>query len=427
MSEIACDFIEFAASVSPVCPRRTVASEMKRKISRRLIAGLKPAAKAYDVNDEGLSGFLLRVRPTGAMSYACRYRLPGIHNPITHTIGKPDLMTPEQAREHAREILAKAAIGVNPKVVETKPVATVGEALDRYLAKLEGKPSARTVKSDIKNHLRPALGRLRCQDLTERKVKSLVSKLEAKGQFRRGGACVTTLRSALRHAGADTSSISNIKASTWTKRERAAEIDEVSAIIKVCSQMLQAKERWPWAIYLPLVVLLTGCRPAEIRTALWDDIDWKRRALIREKHKTSHKTGKPRVVPLSDKAIELLKSIPRRSGNPYVLPGKKLNEPLREYLGVWREVCKRAGVNDLTVYDLRRTFASIALAEGMTPGQIARALGHSDLSAVDGYAWLSRSASLRVAESVAGIVALPSADQQTDRDLSADREPYSPV
>ena len=47
---------------------------MQAKIGNSLLARLTPEAKPYEVNDTELKGFLLRIQPSGVISYYCSYR-----------------------------------------------------------------------------------------------------------------------------------------------------------------------------------------------------------------------------------------------------------------------------------------------------------------------------------------------------------------
>lgn len=40
-------------------------------INKQLISSLKPSAKAYDIRDKKLTGFLLRVNISGKLMYVC--------------------------------------------------------------------------------------------------------------------------------------------------------------------------------------------------------------------------------------------------------------------------------------------------------------------------------------------------------------------
>lgn len=83
---------------------------MKALIGNNLISALVPQEKAYDIWDTKLTGFILRVNPTRSIVYRCEY---GHGKRIT--IGKASILTPVQARDCAKEILADAVKGTLPK------------------------------------------------------------------------------------------------------------------------------------------------------------------------------------------------------------------------------------------------------------------------------------------------------------------------
>ena len=58
------------------------------------------------------------------------------------------------------------------------------------------------------------------------------------------------------------------------------------------------------------LLLLTGCRRDEIGSLQWSEIDTKARTITLPKERT--KNGREHVVPLSDKALQIIKDIPRR-------------------------------------------------------------------------------------------------------------------
>ncbi len=49
---------------------------MKAKITKRVVQSLEPNAKAYEVVDTELAGFILRVQPSGSMNYYVSYSRP---------------------------------------------------------------------------------------------------------------------------------------------------------------------------------------------------------------------------------------------------------------------------------------------------------------------------------------------------------------
>jgi hypothetical protein len=68
-----------------------------RRITKRVVDGLKPRAREYAVWDAQLPGFGVRVRPTGSMSYIVVYRAgAGRSAPVRrYTIAAVGKITPE--------------------------------------------------------------------------------------------------------------------------------------------------------------------------------------------------------------------------------------------------------------------------------------------------------------------------------------------
>lgn len=398
--------------------------------SRRAIAALEPKGQPYIVWAGDLPGFGLRVQPTGVKTFILRYRPRGAGrgtNQRTLTLGRFPALTPEQARDLATAALARVVSGGDPSRERPVPT-TVGDVLGPYHRSLEGRASYRIVGSDIRLHLKPALGKILASELTAHDVRKMSDRLIKQGKRTRAGACVRLLRAAYRHAGLDPAVFAAVKAAAWRKRKRAASLEELSAVLAACDLLLERGEEWPFSIYLVLLLILTGARPGEWRTAKWTDIKYGQ--LVRTEHKTAQATGEPREIELTAHAAELLERIPRFAGNPYVLPGRKRGQPVVSYARTWQAICKAAGVTGLQVRDLRRTFASIALGEGASVDQIGRALGHSQSGTALGYAWLLPEHRRLIAERVGAIVtglngaprpqAQPSAGQATPRAREGD-------
>ena len=99
---------------------------MKAVIAKRLLADLAPRAKPFEICDSKLPGLLVRVQPSGMMSYVCEYR-----RGKRVTIGRTELLTPVQARDRAKGILLEAAQGNDPQPEKTpKKAHTLKSFLD---------------------------------------------------------------------------------------------------------------------------------------------------------------------------------------------------------------------------------------------------------------------------------------------------------
>lgn len=67
-----------------------------------------------------------------------------------------------------------------------------------------------------------------------------------------------------------------------------------------------------------------------------------------------------KLIPIGEAAINVLKSIPRRADNPYVIIGTIEGQHLTDMQKPWRRLRSRAGLDDLRIHDLRHSFASDA-------------------------------------------------------------------
>jgi integrase len=360
------------------------------KLLRSAIEKLAPGEKRYDVHDTLQPGLTLRVYPSGAKTFLIRYRPKGggrAVNPRTITLGRHPTLTPEEARDIARVKLAAVAAGRDP-ATEGGPALTVGAVLDAYVASLEGRASYRTTASPVRVHLKPALGNLLVGELTPARVEALTASIRRKGSEVMAGRVVRLLRAALRHARADEAGIRGVRAPGSRQRSRVASPDELRRFLAACREALADGSVWPWSVHLFLLMLFTGARPSEIRTARWEDVDLARGLLVRQEHKTRAKTGRAREIALSRPALELLAAVPRVSGNPHVIPGRVPGRPLEDYDKAWRSVMRRAGIEGLVAYDLRRAIPSLGLGMGFSLRQLGEVLGHSHEGTTAGYAWL---------------------------------------
>jgi integrase len=128
---------------------------------------------------------------------------------------------------------------------------------------------------------------------------------------------------------------------------------------------------------LPPFVAATGLRPEESTLVERRDVDRTRRILTVRGTKTS---GSWREVPLSGRALAALERVPARLDTPYLFPAPaggqlNLNNFRRRW---WRPAVEASGIaTPARIYDLRSTFASNALAAGVTVFELAKLMGTS--------------------------------------------------
>ena len=145
------------------------------------------------------------------------------------------------------------------------------------------------------------------------------------------------------------------------------------------------------------LLLLTGCRPGEIRCLRWCEVKPDRLTLI------DAKTG-PRHVLLGDSARELLASIAETATGEWVFPGGKGDGPLstNDLWAFWTRVRDAAGiVPDARLHELRHAHASHAVMNGESLHVAGRLLGHRRASTTNRYVHLDDATLSQAAERVA--------------------------
>lgn len=128
--------------------------------------------------------------------------------------------------------------------------------------------------------------------------------------------------------------------------------------------------------FVPLVAA-TGLRPLEWTHVERCDLDRPRGVMVVRGTKTA---GSRREVPLTRRALAALECLPPRLDTPLLFPAPEggllnLNNFRRR---VWTPAVKASGVEQpARLYDLRATFASNALAAGVTVFELAKVMGTS--------------------------------------------------
>jgi integrase len=140
----------------------------------------------------------------------------------------------------------------------------------------------------------------------------------------------------------------------------------------------------PFVIAAIRLLIFTGARLGEILSLRWDYVSEEHRCLFLPDSKTGRKT-----VRLNAPALEVLQTVPRLEGNPYVICGEKAGQHLVNLEKPWRRIRKSAGLEDVRLHDLRHSFASVAASGGQSLVVIGKMLGHSQPQTTARYAHLA--------------------------------------
>jgi integrase len=354
------------------------------KITKAIIKAAEPRAERYWIWDELVPGLGMIVLPSGIKSWVLRYRTQA-GKQRTHTLGRCLEIHPDQAREVALELLRQSRTGEDPTLARrmrrsTATFDALRAEFERLHYPLCKAGTVANYKGYWANHILPRFGQMRVDELTAAGVREMrLDYLERPITFNRVREMLAVaLDLAIEKGWRQDNPARGRKMRDFTERKRkryltAAEAPRLGAALTAYGE--RSEIRWRFAALITLL-LVTGCRVNEIARARWDWIDWDNRRIVWPDTKTGADEGV-----LSEKALELLTELQHRiPGNPWVIAGARLDRPLSGYGRMWKEVCQAAGIVDLRVHDLRKSFASVALAEGFGLDVIAMLLRHSDPS-----------------------------------------------
>ena len=335
------------------------------KIDKRAVDAIQPGDRDRYLWDETLKGFGLKVTPAGRKVYLVQYRMRGGGRTRRVTIGRHGSpWTSDQARGEATRILGDVATGVDPAEARSRHSSgiTVAELCDLYLAEGVATKRASTVAMDrsrIERHVKPLLGSTRVSEIrradVERMMRDIANgktaadrKTKPRGRSRVTGGEGAASRTVGMLGGIFAFAIGrglrtdnparSIKRYKERKRERYLSALELARLGTALAAAEAVGEN-PAAIAAIRLLALTGCRKAEILTLRWEYVDWERSRLALPDSRRGAKS-----VRLGAPALELLRTLPRREGNPFVIPGSKPGDHFKGLQKIWAGLREKAEI-----------------------------------------------------------------------------------
>jgi integrase len=363
------------------------------------VKNLAPRATRYEVPDAACSGLFLVVHPSGAKSWAYRFRFNGKTRKLTigscFTEGGIEVIALGEARDRANEARVSVARKVDPiEANRAKQQATAAKAAaeqntlravaETYLAQ---HAHLRTIDHRGQIFARliyPTLGTREIDGIKRSDIVKLLDDV-AKGRgLPMADSVLATLRGFLNwHAARHDDYVSPIvsrMARTSVKaraRNRTLTDNELRALWRACD------EAGIFGHYVRFTLLTAARRneSAHLRVAEIDGADW-RIPGDRYKNKLDH------VVPLSDAAVKVLNSVPKIAGTDFIFAtpdGKPIagfgsrKEAIDKLMTLkLREIVGRDDVElqRWTLHDLRRSARTLLSRAGVSSEIAERCLGH---------------------------------------------------
>jgi integrase len=288
----------------------------KLRMSPGWLDTVKPAARPIEFRDTGQRGLVLRVEPSGRMTWVARYTFRGRGRRLTlGTYPEKSLGGKDGAREAARAALGQAAgpTGTDPQLaVERSRIGdTVQAAVEAWLADTKQGPASRwkggleggSARSFLPHvrRLKRDFGQRRLPELTERDVERFVSAPAAAGTRNRALTAVRGLLAwASRKGLVESNPAARLAPERETERARVLTDAELAAVLAGFEGTRYAR-----AVRL---LALTGLRRDEVLGARWSwfAADAGTLTIPAEAEKAGRSRGEPRRVALSPQACALL-------------------------------------------------------------------------------------------------------------------------
>ncbi len=310
---------------------------MRMKLTKRTVEAIAVGEADVLLWDDTLRGFGVKVTPKGVRVYVLQYSFGGRSRRVT--IGRHGELTVEEARRKALGLRAAVANGADPAGVRAtdRAVPLLAEFAQRYLsehAAVKKKPlSLAADERNLRNHILPAMGRLKVSAIARADVVRFHQSMKAKpGAANRCLALLSKMFNLAEKWGIRPDG-SNPCRHVEKYPERSLErFLSLAELARLGAALREAEEKGehPSVIGALRLLTFTGCRRNEILTLRWEHVDLAGGCL----RLPSSKTGK-RVVPLGAPALAVLAALPRREGNPVRAARQLAGWPLR---------CRREGV-----------------------------------------------------------------------------------
>ena len=349
--------------------------------------------------DDELPGFGLRLYKSGKRSWFVRFVDRG--RARAWTIGSIDKVSAEDAREAARRRLKEVALrGLPSKPKREKAAAAVvtfANLVEQFLKDrpFSWKPSTEASnRSTLRKVLLPTFGEMPVAAMRKQDVMQWRDEMaDRPGSYNRVVAVLSAVMQYAEKLGLRKRGSNPAKGLPQYRREPIqrfldpAEYGRLHRRLGACDDVYMVS-----AIRL---LIHTGARSSEIARLKWGEVSVGRLELA------DSKTGAKTIL-LSRQAAAILEALPRGADDELVFKGTKGQPANLSYF--WSGMRRNAGLPDVRLHDLRHSYASIAIQNGISLDAIGRLLGHALPETTERYAHLTDQNIVDAAESVGGSI-----------------------
>ena len=327
----------------------------------------------------------------------------------------------------------KQAIQENTEVDTLKAAQyTVGQWMDIWFenyAKIKVRPTShQTYRGYIDNHIKPNIGKIQLNKLTTLELQKLYKKLLSRGR-------VDRIEAKGQPKGLSPKTVRNIhqvisSAMDFAKAQKLIAVNPTDGcalpklehremktlpVEQLASFLREAKESGVFEMYY--IELATGLRRGELLGLKWEDLNLEQ-CTLRVQRQVSRINGEVveaplktknsyRTISLGEDAVGILKKQKKKCGDSeYVFPSPT-GGPISpdSVIQMLHRVLKRAGLPKVRFHDLRHTFATVALQNGVDIKTVSGMLGHYSAGfTLDTYAHVTTAAQREAAKTMGNIL-----------------------
>ena len=323
----------------------------------------------------------------------------------------------ETGKRIIKNVLGKTQTEVKEKLAHAQQETAgldVGRSEDYTVAswlrswyELYAKPNVRPATADryqliIETYTIPRIGKIKLTKLTSRDLQKLYKDLMEHGrvQKRSGkgnpGLSSTTVRSVhlMLHCAFERAVKERLIPRNPTEDCIAPKVRKIEMKILAPEHIKAYLDAADRRGLLPMfyLELVSGLRKGELVALRWDDLDVKNRTISVSKQYVRNPDGsleltRPktensvRLVSIPQAAVDLLiQEHDKHSDNPYMFPSPVTGEMYYpdSVVNLHKKILKDAGLEHIRFHDLRHTFATMALQNGVDIKTVSSMLGHYD-------------------------------------------------
>ena len=338
-----------------------------------------------------------------------------------------------KTQAEVKEKLKKALVEAGQIDFTKSGKYTVGTWMDEWfenVAKIKVRPSShQTYRGYIDNHIKPSIGNIPLEKLTTMDLQKLYRTLLTKGRVERieaenqpSGLSAKTVRNINQviSSALDLAVAQKIIPSNPTDACELPKVEhrEMQTIPEEQLQAFLAEAKATGVYEMYYIELATGLRRGELLGLKWQDIDWKN-GIIKVRRQIARVDGQIveaplktknsyRTVTISPQAIEVLKRQRAKTHDQYVFPSPNGGPISPDSVNnMLKRVLARAGIPKVRFHDLRHTFATIALQNGVDIKTVSGMLGHFSAGfTLDTYAHVTTAAQKEAAQTMGNVLSM---------------------